>query len=190
MMQFVMTAAFVLSVFAAPLPVGQTPNLACTFQRGGGVADGPRQTFENVTDRAVAIVEATVRDVTPPPPRPAVPVPGGAVPAADIVLATTRVLKGSDTLKQVAVSQIGAMGLFEFKVGQRYILFLNNPDPRAAGRFPDRPGVPRFTAVAPATMCVEGNIVHVSENGNFLRSRFDGMDLEKVVAEIRSYVNR
>jgi hypothetical protein len=172
------------------MPAFQAPSdLTCTINRGGGVADGPARTFENVADRAVAIVEAVVDSVTPPPPRPAVPTPGSAVPAADVVLTATRVLKGPETLKQFAVAQIAAVGTFNIRPGQRYIFFLNNADPRAAQIYPDRPGVPRFTAVTPATLCVDSK-VHVSENGNFLRARFDGADLEKAVEDIRLYLKR
>src|SRR6185295_3889329 len=135
-------------------------------------------------DGAKVIVEAYVQsvDLAAPPAR------GGPIPRNDVLLIPVRVLKGPEALGQFAVDQIRASGFFEMQPGQHFILFLNDLDPRGAQLFPERPGIPRYNVVLAAILCIDAGKIRVSPEGNYMRARFEGVDLEKAVADIQSYV--
>jgi hypothetical protein len=167
-----------------PAPA-QTPP-ACISRAGGGVADGPAVTFERIVGLATAIVEATVQSVTIDPPPTG---PGSPIQRDHAVFLATRVIRGPDALGSFTTNQLHATGLFDMEPGKRFILFLTPADPRMPVP-PERPDLPRYglAAGARSTLCVAEGKVWVNRNGEFLRSRFDGVELEKAVAEIQASV--
>ena len=152
----------------------------------GGVADGPALTFERIADNATAIVEATVQSVVRVASPPS---PGSPIPRDHAVLLATRVIKGPDSIRLFTTNQILATGLFELRKGGRFILFLSVPDPRMPAS-PERPDLPAYGLAGGgrATLCIDAGKVHVSRNGQFLRDRFEGVDLEKAVGDIQAYL--
>jgi len=178
-------AALVFGIFAnAGSPLQTTP--ACTSRVGGGVADGPAVTFERIAATATAIVEATLQSVTSDPPPTG---PGSPIRRDHAVFLATRIIKGADSLGSFTTNQLHAAGLFEMAPGQRFILFLTAADPRMPAS-PERPDLPRYglAAGARSTLCIDAGKVWVNRNGEFLRSRFDGVELEKAVADIQAYL--
>jgi hypothetical protein len=176
-------------LFSAMLAVQAPPAQVCTINGGGGVADGGRPVaFETVADTAVAIVEATVQSKIQDPPTTG---PGTPIPRNRVLLRATRVIKGSDQIKDFTIAPIVAVGLFNMEPGERVILFLNS-DPRSPA-YPGRPEVQAYTLAVGggAALCIDaGGKIRLNGTGGFLRSKFDGADLEKAVADIRAHVNR
>jgi hypothetical protein len=178
-------AALAFGLFAAASPPLQTTP-ACTSRSTGGVGDGPAVNFEQVANAASAIAEATVQSVVNDPPPTG---PGSPIRRDHVVFMATRVIKGPDSLALFTVSQIGAAGLFEMRPGQRYILFLTADNPRLPVS-PERPDLPRYGLGAGGriSLCIEAGKVWVNRNGEAIRPRFDGVDLEKAVADIQAYL--
>ena len=55
---------------------------------------------------------------------------------------------------------------------------------------PERPDLPSYGLAVGgrATLCIDAGKVWVHRNGEALRARFDGVELEKAVAEIQASV--
>jgi hypothetical protein len=181
-----MTSHAVLTVvLLASVSADAQAQSTCTANAGGGAADGPAITFERVADIATAIVEATVQSVSRDPPPTG---PGSPIRRDHAVLLATRVIKGPDSVRLFTVSQLGAAGLFEIRPGQRFIVFLNPVDPRLPAP-PERPDLPRYGLAAGgrSLLCIGDGRVWVNPSGKPF-ARFDGVELEKAVADIQSYL--
>jgi hypothetical protein len=181
----ILLALGALVLFAGASSPLQTPS-ACAGRSAGGVADGPAVNFERIATSATAIAEATVQSVVSDPPPTG---PGSPISRDHAVLLATRVIKGPDSLGMFTVNQLRAAGLFELRPGQRFVLFLTTADPRMPVS-PERPDLPRYGLAAGgrAMLCIDAGKVWVNRNGEFLRARFDGVELEKAVADIRAYL--
>jgi hypothetical protein len=145
-----------------------------------GTADGVPRTLERLIDTATLIVEGTVQSVERGPRTPP------AVARDQILLTATRVIKGPGITGLVGVSTSRSTGYFAMEPGERFIVFLTGD---GVTRYPNRPDVPLYTSVPTATLCINAGKVWVHGTSNPLRAMVNGVDLEKAVAEIRSYVN-
>lgn len=157
----------------------QAPTLSC-FVSDRPVGDGPPAVFEAIADNAVAIVEATVQSK--------VHDTQGPAQRSRLLFRVTRVLKGSDPIGEFASSPMVAAGLFNMAPGERFILFLNR-NPSELG-FPGRPEVPAYNIAggAGAALCIDAGTVRTNGSAGTFRPKFEGAELEKVVADIRTYV--
>jgi hypothetical protein len=151
----------------------------CTIM-DSGTADGVPRTFEQLVRTTTAIIEGTVQSVERAP-------RGTRLVRDQVLITATRVLKGPSLAGSVGVSTGRSTGYFAMEPGERFIVFLTGD---GLARYPNRPDVPLYSSVPTATLCINAGNVWVSGTSNTLRTMFNGVELEKAVAEIRSYVDR
>jgi hypothetical protein len=174
----VFTATILSLVVVSSAYARQAGGPGCSVMDSGS-ADGVPRTFEQLVQTATAIVEGTVQSVE------RAPRGTRGVVRDQILLTTTRVLKGSGITGLVGVSTGRSTGYFSMEPGERYIVFLTGD---GLTRYPNRPDVPLYSSIPTATLCVNAGKVWVSGMGNRLREMFNALELEKAAAEILAYV--
>jgi hypothetical protein len=181
----------------------QEPGSRGPGSRGSGPADGstfsmslgraPRSLDEMIADSKL-IVEVTVISAFPATRNEMSGTPAFTV-STDFVLAPQRVLKGQLAADRFVVRQHGGQleGRRHFSnqypgglmsPGQRYILFLNDPDSRSPVQ-PQRDALVRFetTSVFLGVVLVEDGKVELSKNLAF-RDTYNGMSATRFMDEI------
>jgi hypothetical protein len=148
------------------------------------------ESLKQLCDSSRLIVDGYVQTIFPP--REASP----RSLETDAVLLVSQVLKGTDAGKVVVAQRGGVIGQFKevphqyalLQLGEHYIAFLID-DKRP--NLPVRVGIPRYgiTGAFVGLFRVDGDKIHLSSGiPSVLRTRYEGMNPEQAMTEIRTCV--
>lgn len=148
------------------------------------------QSLRELCDSSPLIVQAAVHSTFSPRNL-------GGLLETDVVLLVTQVLKGATSVRQLVVAQRGGiLGQYQelpvqyslMQPGEQYIAFLT-ADRRT--NVPERTGIPRhwISGEWVGLFRIDNGIVHLtSGTPKTLQDKFEGMNLEQAIAEIRSCI--
>ena len=158
--------------YSAPAPQGaRAPVLGppgCPFIIDGPVVSFGRsiRTLEELVRDASLIVDVMVRSNQSAEGR----------ASRDTLFSVNQVLKGSENSAEITVSRFSAVGFFDMRPGQRFILFLT-PNTRATN--------PRFiqSGGPSGAFCIDQGVVHLRRD-SALKDLYEGTTVDKTLQDI------
>lgn len=186
----------VLALLMSVVPISSVPlQRRKTIVNQDGSAYGATNSLEGMCDQAQLIIQAHVQTMFPARDK-GEPPPGFPYLETDFILQVDRVLKGSNSIREVAVTQRGGInetqeqevvGFPLMKIGEDRLFFLTGPD--GVLKADGRPEVPNYQLIygGAGTMLFELNATRLHSVVAF-RAKYEGRAPEFLISDIQSHI--